>query len=97
MIIIVTKKNYEPKVSDCLVLNHEVWLMSDYALKSGDTTYDFDYLIIEDLSLCHDLDKTGILLDEGIPVTNFMMATSLDNIYYGDIETALDDLFNKEE
>ena len=97
MIIIVTKKNYQPSIKDCLVISDDVVLLSDYELTLHHQIIGFDYLIIEDLSLCHHLEKTGILLDDGIPVTNYVMATSLDHIYYGDIDIAISDLTNEEE
>ena len=92
MIIIVTKKNYQPEKKDITVISDIVELVSDYQLLYNNKKMSFDYLIIEDLSLCSGLDKTGMLLDEGIPVTNYVFATSLDNIYYGDIDIALEDL-----
>lgn len=97
MIIIITKNQYQTDLKDILIIHNEVTLLSDYQLLYNNQTLDFDYLIIEDLSLCHDLEATGMLLDEGLPVTNYVCATSLDNIYYGDIDIALSDLMNTED
>lgn len=92
MIIIITKKTI--KFNDTYVINEPITLLDDYHLTYKDRIIDFDYLIIEDLTLVNDIEKTKVLMDEQIPVTNFFGQTSIEHIYVGDIDNALDHLYN---
>ena len=96
MILIITNQKLNIQNDDIKIINTKVEMLSDYELKIESETISFDYLIIEDLSLVTNLNKTGILIDEDIPVVNWVGQTSLDNIYYGDYQTALEDLYENE-
>lgn len=95
MIIIISKKIISKEGT--LTINQEVELISDYSLLFNNQIIDFDYLISDDYKLLKNLDKANILLDEGIPVTNFYQQTSKEHIYIGDIDIALDYLYNGDE
>ena len=94
MIIILTKK--ELKIKDGLIINSLVTMIDDYHLILNVKFIEFDYLIIEDLTLVTDLAKTKILIDDDTVVTNFFGQTSIEHIYVGDIDNALDHLYNGE-
>ncbi|MBR2891357.1 MAG: hypothetical protein IKC22_03125 [Bacilli bacterium] len=94
MIIIVTHKNIN--VDDALIINDKVQIIDDYHLSYQNQIIEFDYLITDDMNLLTDLEKTNILIDIDVPVTNFFGQTSIEHIYIGDIFNALDHLYNGE-
>lgn len=96
MIIIISNKTIDFNKEDILVINSNVQLISDYELKYNDNLIQFDYLIIDDLSKISNIENGKMLLDDGIPVTNWYGETSVESIFYGDINKALNFLFEGE-
>ena len=96
MIIIVSKKRFPININDCQIINNNIQMLDEYHLLNNEQIIEFDYLIIEALDLIKDLDKTNILLDDGIPVTNWFRETSLEHIYYGDVNCCLENLLERE-
>lgn len=92
MILIISKK--EIKKDEVVVINNKITMIDDYHLKLNDEIIQFDYLIIEDLELVLEIEKANFLIDDKVPVTNFFGQTSKEHIYVGDIENALDHLYN---
>ena len=91
MIIIITKK--EINIKDTIHINDCVEMIDEYTLLYNNETILFDYLICDDFTLLKNLHKTNILMDDE-PVTNFYQQTSLEHIYIGHIDIALDHLSN---
>ena len=97
MIVIISTKNMNLNQDDILLINSKVEIIDDTKLKYQDQLINYDYLLIEDMSLVSGLTSINILLDEGIPVTNWYGETTIDNIYYGPLPQTLDALMNKED
>ena len=90
MIIIISNKDYKLNNEDIKIINTNVELVSDYELKLNSELIQFDYLIIDDLSLIKNIENGRMLIDDVIPVTNWYGETSVDSIFYGNVNKALE-------
>lgn len=83
LIILSSSYNNIPTNIETLIINEPIMLINDYLLElQSNTQISFDYLIFDDVSLINNFQKTNILHDDGFPVTNFFLQTSLENIFY---------------
>ena len=57
-------------------------MIDDCNLLLNNESISFDYLIITELSLIEGYKEIGILTEHKIPVTNYELQTSIENIYY---------------
>lgn len=64
------------------VINDKVKMIDDCNLLLNNESISFDYLIITELSLIERYKEIGILTEHKIPVTNYELQTSIENIYY---------------
>lgn len=94
MIVIITKQQLVLK--DITIINDEIEMIDDYSFYYNNTIINFDYLICDDFKMLKNIEKTKMIIDEE-PVTNFFQQTSLEHIYIGNIEIALDHLYNGDE
>ena len=78
------------------IINDEIEMIDDYSFYYNNTIINFDYLICDDFKMLKNIEKTKMIIDEE-PVTNFFQQTSLEHIYIGNIEIALDHLYNGDE
>ena len=96
MVIILSNTFQNNQIFDeMLIINKTVSFIDDFHIKYNNQTIEFDYLICDDINLLKDFEKTNILIDDE-PVCNFFGQTSLEHIYIGDLDTAIDHLINGE-
>lgn len=96
MVIILSNTFQNNQIFDeMLIINKTVSFIDDFHIKYDNQTIEFDYLICDDINLLKDFEKTNILIDDE-PVCNFFGQTSLEHIYIGDLDTAIDHLINGE-
>lgn len=93
MIIIVTKQKIQAQ-KDTFIINNEVEIIDDYHLSFNNQIIEFDYLLFDDYHLIKRLDKIDVMLDDGEPVVNYYGETTLENIFYGNIQFSLNYLRN---
>lgn len=82
-IIFISQRQITTKLP-LIWINTTITFIDDYHLKTNDKLYQFDYLIIDDLSLILNITKLNILIDDDKLVTNCYFQTSLEHIYYLD-------------
>jgi hypothetical protein len=93
MIILLTEKTNISLDTEYLVLNNKVKLIDDYHLECNNQIYEFDYLILENQSFIMEEDLSFIK-DGNIIITNWVGQTSIEHIYIGNFDKAIDDLLN---
>lgn len=94
MILIITKQTKDfSMLPDALQIQDVVHFIDDFHIEYQEKTIEFDYLICDNIDLLKSLQKTNILLDPD-PVCNFFGQTSLEHIYVGDLDVAVDHLIN---
>lgn len=93
MIILLTEKTNISLDTEYLVLNNKVKLIDDYHLECNNQIYEFDYLIMENQSFIMEEDLSFIK-DGNIIITNWVGQTSIEHIYIGNFDKAIDDLLN---
>ena len=55
---------------------------------------EFDYLLAEDQSYLTNYQDLPFIIDNGVILTNWVGQTTIENIYVGNLDKALDELFN---
>lgn len=95
MIAILTNKLTDliPNREDIIIINSSVELVDDYHLKWNDNIIEFDYLIAFDQTFVQESNLPFVKDGQQI-ITNWVGQTSIENIYIGNFELAIDDLFN---
>lgn len=95
MIAILTNKltNLIPTRDDVIIINSSVELIDDYHLKWNNNIVEFDYLIAFDQSFIQE-NNLPFVKDGKQIITNWVGQTSIEHIYIGNFELAIDDLFN---
>ncbi len=93
MIILLTEKTNISLNTEYLVLNEKVKLLDDYHLECNNITYEFDYLIMEDQSSILE-ENLSFVKDGNVIITNWVGQTSIEHIYIGNFDKAIDDLLN---
>ncbi len=95
MIAILTNKliNLIPTRNDIIIIDSPVELIDDYHLKWNNNILEFDYLIAFDQSF---IQKSNLpfVKDGNQIIINWVGQTSIEHIYIGNFELAIDDLFN---
>jgi len=76
------KKETLPDYNNILVVSDFCRLTKSSSVVCGNDAFFFDYLIIGSKDLIAGIEQSGILLDRGIPVTNYYQQTSIENIYF---------------
>lgn len=66
-------------------INSKIKLIDDCNLIYENETISFDYLIITNITLVEGHKEIGVLTESKIPVTNYDKQTSVENIYYCNI------------
>lgn len=93
MIILLTEKTDILLDTEYLVLNEKVKLLDDYHLECNNQVYEFDYLIMENDSYILE-ENLPFVKDGKVIITNWVGQTSIEHIYIGNFNKALDDLLN---
>lgn len=95
MIAILTNQltNFIPTRDDVIIINSPVELIDDYHLKWNNKLIEFDYLIAYDQSYILE-NNLPFVKDGKQIITNWVGQTSIEHIYIGNFELAIDDLFN---
>ena len=93
MIILVTNKTNIELDVDYLILNSNIKLLDDYHLECNNKTYEFDYLVMEDDSYILE-ENLDFVKDGKVIITNWVGQTSIEHIYIGNFDKAIDDLLN---
>lgn len=95
MIAILTNKLTDliPNREDIIIINSSVELVDDYHLKWNDNIIEFDYLIAFDQTFVQESNLPFVKDGQQI-ITNWVGQTSIEHIYIGNFELAIDDLFN---
>ncbi len=96
MIILLTKHAFKPlpQEVDILVFDHLVTLVDDTHIADNGQIYEFDYLIAYDQTFITILPNIPFVKDGNVIITNWVGQTSIENIYIGNFDKALDDLWN---
>ncbi len=98
-IIIISKDNkqyFECIAEEYLIIDQLVTLIDEFSLSTNDERYDFNYLIIEDIDLVTNIQVLNLLTDDGTIVTNMFGGTTLDHVFIGSVNNALDLIINGE-
>lgn len=77
-IIIISNVTYQLKESYEIIILKKAQLIDHNTIKSGDEIYNFDYLIVDNLSLVDDL---IIEKEHQRAITNYNLQTSIENIF----------------
>lgn len=95
-IIVLTnnKPNNLPVDNNIKVINEPVKLIDDYHLEYQNEVIEFDYLLAEDQSYLTNYQDLPFIIDNGVILTNWVGQTTIENIYVGNLDKALDELFS---
>ncbi len=95
MIIILTNQSLDliPNHLEVKIINEPVLLIDDLHLSYNNEIMEFDYLVAYDESFILD-NNLPFVKDGNIIITNWVGQTSIENIYIGNFEKAIDDLLN---
>lgn len=93
MIILVTNKTNIELETEYLLINSPIKLLDDYHLECNNKIYEFDYLIMEDDSYILE-ENLDFVKDGNLIITNWVGQTSIEHIYIGNFDKAIDDLLN---
>ncbi len=94
MIIFLTNNTLQlTEEFDYLLINEPVKLLDDYHLEYNNQVIEFDYLIIEDQSFIIS-ENLPFIKDGSLIITNWVGQTSIEHIYIGNFDKAIDDLLN---
>ena len=93
MIILLTKQTDLTLDTDYLIINNPVKLIDDYHLEYDNHVLEFDYLIVEDNSFIIS-ENLDFVKDGNLIITNWVGQTSIEHIYIGNFDKAIDDLLN---
>ena len=96
-LIIITKEKVNLDESlDVLLINESCLLVDDKHIKYNNDIYEFEYLIYSNMV---DIKNSFVILENGIPITNYYHQTSLDHIYYineDNLQETINDIINNE-
>ena len=95
-IIILTNKtiNNLPDYEDLIIINKPIKLLDEFHLEYDNKIIEFDYLLAEDQSYLTNYQDLPFIIDNGVILTNWVGQTTIENIYVGNLDKALDELFN---
>lgn len=93
MIILVTNKTNVELDTEHLVINSPIKLIDDCHLEYDNTKIEFDYLIVEDSTFILE-ENLDFVKDGNLIITNWVGQTSIEHIYIGNFDKAIDDLLN---
>ena len=94
--IIILSNTYTNNNQNILIINEPVLLIDENHLSVNNINYTFDYLIFTNHNQITNFDKSSIMHENGIPVTNCLYQTTFENIYYpynGNVEEAINNIF----
>ena len=74
-------------------VNEKVKLIDDYHLECNNQVYEFDYLLIENQSFIIE-ENLPFVKDGKVIITNWVGQTSIEHIYIGNFDKAIDDLLD---
>lgn len=97
--IIILSNNHNLQSDNTFIINTPIILEDDTHLNMNGDIYTFDYLIFTNPSQITNFEKTSILHENMVPVTNCFCQTVFENIYYTSEETiniALQNIFENE-
>ena len=102
MIIIVSKtykltNEFISLKDEIKIIDSEVEIIDDAYLKHNGELINYDYLISDDYTLLNNINNAHVLLDDLKPLTNFYQQTSIDNIYYGNIDISIKHILKGDE
>lgn len=93
-LIIATKTNVKIDDSyDVLYLHNDIMLLDSNHVMCNNSIYEFTYLIYSKTVNPKYKDNTLLVLEDNVPVCNFLHQTSIDYIYY--IEEDSNELVNE--
>lgn len=94
-IIILSTKTYQGNI---FLLQKQCKIIDDAHLEVDNHIYSFDYLIFDDPKLIQNFNEINFLVENNLPVTNFFLQTSIENIYFTEnkIEEALNNILENE-
>lgn len=95
-IIILTNKtiNNLPNYEDLIVINKPIKLVDEFHLEYNNKIIEFDYLLVENQSFLTNYNILPFMLDDDVIITNWSGQTTIEHIYIGNLENAIDELFN---
>lgn len=99
MNIIYLSKTLPASTLDLTWVNEPITFINEYHFTLNGVNYEFDYLIINDLSLAINLFNLQIMLDDNIPIVNCFYQTSVDHIYFLNnlnLKTVINHLINND-
>lgn len=80
--IIILSELYNSTQENVFIIKEQVVLEDDNHLILNNDIYIFDYLIFTNPKQISNFDKTNILYEDGIPITNCFYQTTYENIYF---------------
>lgn len=94
MIIFLTNNHLElTEELEYLIIKTPVKLIDEYHLEYNNQILEFDYLIVENPSFITE-ENLSFIKDDDTIITNWVGQTSIEHIYIGNFDKAIDDLLN---
>lgn len=95
-IVILTNNQIDnlPKYDDFIIIKEPIKLIDDYHLEYQNKIIEFDYLLAENQSYLINFKALPFIIDNGIILTNWVGQSTIENIYVGNLDKAIDELFS---
>ena len=95
-IVILSNKTFNnlPDYDDITIISKPIKLIDEFHLECDNNIIEFDYLLVENQSYLLNYHILPFMIDENIIITNWSGQTTIEHIYIGNLENAIEELFS---